>query len=162
MCDTKQRHDGSHILILICLRVLHAYSLCLIICSGSRGIPSCLTVNAANNQLVCLPAPPLYRCSMGPRRSVWRREFLSLGRISGWHVTLTFPLERGEGCVASSFSLFIPERRYAVAEFRRRVVFTCSGLCHLWPFCSFLLIKALKSPVPFTRLQSLSLCFFIL
>ena len=38
-------------------------------------------------------------------------------------------------------------------------MFTCSGLCHLYPFCSFLLIKVLRSPMPFRRLQRLALCF---
>lgn len=76
--------------------------------------------------------------------------------------TDNFLLKRREGCVALSVSLFIPMSGYAVAELRRRVMFTRSGLCHLFPFCSFLLIKPLKSLVPFTRLQKLSLCFFIL
>lgn len=76
--------------------------------------------------------------------------------------TDNFLLKRREGCVALSVSLFIPMSGYAVAELRRRVMFTHSGLCHLFPFCSFLLIKPLKSLVPFRRLQKLSLCFFIL
>lgn len=50
-------------------------------------------------------------------------------------------------------------RGYAVAGFSRRVMFTCSGLCRLYPFCSFLLIKVLRSPVPFRREQRLFCAF---
>lgn len=88
-----------------------------------------------------------------------KEEILSLGRISSWHITMTFPFDRGEGWLPLSFSLFIPKRGYAVAELRSRVMFTCSTLCHHYPFCSFLLIKALKSPVPSIRLQRL--CDFL-
>ncbi len=161
VCWTRELLHTDH--DELCMLIQHSYSLYYVISALSLEVLSVLTVNTANNQLVCLLGPALYRCCIGPCDWLWRRgETGSLGRISSWHVTLTFPLERGEACVVLSFSLFIPKRGYAVAEFRRRVMFTCSGLCRLYPFCSFLLIKALKSPVPFRRVQRLSLCFFIL
>lgn len=139
-------------------------------CRGMHGLPvkrlkavnnnslkllSLLTVNSANNKLACLLRPPLRICCTDERNPLIR-----LNQNLARHTDILLLKEETGAQLCLSLCLF-PRGEYAVAEFKRWVMFTCSGLCHLHSFCSFLLIKPWNHCCPSKGHEGFLCAFFL-